>query len=384
VKARLLLAVLCLLWPISAAAQVTGEFYMEKTTFARGEPLFLYFKLVNHGPAAVTILTGADPEQPFCSGNVITVSIDPLSSALCPRGDSCNSNGPPLSLKQLPSGQTETSRFLLNFRHEINAPSEYWVEAKHLRSRGPIADAYAHAKLYFRVDGNAPALAASKYQPWIDQLQSADRDQRREAARTLASLAPLSLEETLLGFANNPEFRSYAPLAFHRLNTLRSMQAMAYLMTYPETSAEVASYLAETNNQKYYPLLLDAAKRNARNSAYPAYAAELGGDKMLPVLVDLANSPDSFTHLNAVMAMGSTGSRTSIPLLLEQLKSPEPDTSERASYGLQLLTHRTAIQYRQGRNLQPEYIKWSQWWEREGATAPIYRATECGELVPLP
>jgi hypothetical protein len=147
---------------------------------------------------------------------------------------------------------------------------------------------------------------------------------------------------------------------------------------------DAARYRAKSGDQKYYPLLLEAARKNARISAYPAYAAELGGDKILPVLVDLAKSADSFTHLNAVMAMGSTGSRTSIPLLLEQLKSLDPDTSERASYGLQLLTHRTAIRYRQGRNLQPEYTKWSQWWEREGATAPIYRVIEWGELVPLP
>jgi hypothetical protein len=69
-----------------------------------------------------------------------------------------------------------------------------------------------------------------------------------------------------------------------------------------------------------YPLLRDAAEKNARISSYPAYAAELGGEKMLPVFVALEKSPDTkFTHLNAVIAMGSTGSRAAIPLLHEQL-----------------------------------------------------------------
>jgi len=64
----------------------------------------------------------------------------------------------------------------------------------------------------------------------------------------------------------------------------------------------------------WYPLLRDAAVKNARISAYPAYAAELGGEKMLPVRVALAGSLDTqFTRLNAVMAMGSTGSRKAIP-----------------------------------------------------------------------
>jgi hypothetical protein len=45
---------------------------------------------------------------------------------------------------------------------------------------------------------------------------------------------------------------------------------------------EVAHYLAETDDQKWYPLLLDAAEKIAVMSEYPAYAAELGGAKMLP------------------------------------------------------------------------------------------------------
>jgi hypothetical protein len=81
---------------------------------------------------------------------------------------------------------------------------------------------------------------------------------------------------------------------------------------------EAAQYLARTNDQSWYPLLRDAAEKNARISSYPAYAAELGGEKILPVLVALEKSPDTkFTHLNAVMAMGSTGSRAAI-LVIEQ------------------------------------------------------------------
>jgi len=135
----------------------------------------------------------------------------------------------------------------------------------------------------------------------------------------------------------------------------------------------------------WYPLLRDAAVKSARISAYPAYAAELGGEKMLPVRVALAGSLDTqFTRLNAVMAMGSTGSRKAIPLLLDQLKSPDINISDRASYALQLLTHRTAIQDPQNRERPAEYLKWSHWWTREGATALTYKDTNCGEAIPLP
>jgi HEAT repeat protein len=129
----------------------------------------------------------------------------------------------------------------------------------------------------------------------------------------------------------------------------------------------------------------DAAEKNVRISSYPADAAELGGDKALPLLITLAMSPDrEFTGGNAIMAMGSTGSRDAIPLLLEYLKSPDVSIRNRANYALQLLTHRTAEGDRLNRNRQTESAKWLQWWKREGATARIYKDTQCGEMIPLP
>ena len=383
-KTRLLLAIFCIICSVSATAQLTGQFYLEKETFARGEPVFLYFSLVNKG-LDTEMIVAIDPEQSFCSGISITVSSDSVPTFSCPSlgGQSCNGNDPLSRPQPLLPGQTYTGRFLLNFNQEINAPGEYWVDAK--RNSGPNHTGDVHAKLRFRVD--VKAVVPGTFEPWVDQLKSIDQEKRMEAARTLASVAPASLEETLLGFADNPEFRRYAPLAFHRLNTRRSIEVMAHLMEGPVTNEQIeaAGYLAETHDQSWYPLLRDAAEKNAQISAYPDYAAELGGEKMLPVLVALEKSPDTkFTHLNAVMAMGSTGSRTALPLLLEQLKSPDVDTSDRANYGLQVLTHRTAVRNPQARNREAEYIKWSHWWEREGATAPIYKDTECGEIVPLP
>ena len=37
-------------------AQLTGEFYLDKATFAPGEPVFLYFKLSNKGSDTVEIV----------------------------------------------------------------------------------------------------------------------------------------------------------------------------------------------------------------------------------------------------------------------------------------------------------------------------------------
>lgn len=92
---RLAVAGLCIFASASAAAELTGSFYLEKATFARGEPIFLYLSLVNKGPDTAEFAI-SDPDQPLCSGVFITVSSDG-TSAFCPAslsGDSwCVLNG---------------------------------------------------------------------------------------------------------------------------------------------------------------------------------------------------------------------------------------------------------------------------------------------------
>jgi hypothetical protein len=386
VKTRLLIAGLFAFCTISAVAQVTGEFYMEKETFAPGEPVFLYFKLSNHGPDAIR-LESPFVDQPSCSGNVIIVTSDPPPAHSCVNlaENGCVLNGGLKPVPPLLPGQSNVQRFLLNFNREINTPGDYLLEATHIAE--PIgAGVETKANLNFRVDADAAAYPAAKLRPWVDQLKSADPMKRAEAAQTIASIAPLSLEDTLIGFAANPEFQRYAPLALHRLNTPRTIEALASMVkaSGPLTweQIEAARYLAESGDQQWYPLLLDIAVKNGKISNYPAYAAELGGDRMLPALAEMAKNPD--TRLQAVMAMGSTASRQAVPMLLEFLWNEDMDTSQRAAGSLSQLTHRTASQGERNPSSQTEYALWLHWWRSEGATAPIYKDTDCGEMVPLP
>lgn len=401
-KLGFLVAALFIIGSGTAAAQLRGEhylkkttlreeYYLKKTTFARGEPVFLYHKETNEGHSTVQLpnFPDLDPEQPFCSGDLISVSRDPApaSASSCPSltDSMCNLNGPLLPPIQIRPGESHVDRFLLNFAREINAPGDYLVKAQQVYFQNPASGKAKPTLLHFRVDGEAPPYPAGAYQLWIEQLRSLDRDKRLEAARVLASMAPPALEGMLLHFAEIPEFRRYAPLALYRLGSPQSMKALAALLasSSPGTSEnmDAARYLAESGNQHWFPLLLDAAEKGPQISAYPAYAAELGGKKMLPTLVALAQRPDA--RLQAVMAMGATGSRAAIPILIELLKSPDPGIRDRAKYSLRLLTHRTASASSQKPDVQAVYIKWSQWWSREGESAPIFKDTECGEVEPL-
>jgi hypothetical protein len=95
VNIRLVFASLCVFWSIPSLAQITGEFYFEKATFAPGEPVYLYLKLVNDGSDTVEIFA-SDPEQPFSSGNSITVLSDSAVTPQCLSftDSGCVINGP--------------------------------------------------------------------------------------------------------------------------------------------------------------------------------------------------------------------------------------------------------------------------------------------------
>ena len=380
-------------WSVLAAGQLSGHFYLEKSTFAPGEPIFLYFEVINDGSHPENLHT-ADPYS-FCSGYEIKVSSDPDSTSSCPSpgfAGSCLS-----SSAVLPPGKKHIERLLLNFDHNIDKPGSYSVEAeRHLSHAAASADFFSpdtpkdtlevQTTVYFQVNLNTP-LNPKALQTLLAQLSSDDPIKRREAARTLASIAPQSLEDVLLAFADNPEFRQFAPLAFHLLNTQRSMKALANLLNKAEVGSyehiKSADYLAESNDPQWFPLLQDVAQKHAQISNYVDDAAELGGDRMLPTLMALVGSPDKeFTRINAVTAMGSTGSRVAVPILLDLLRSSDTDVADRARYGLRMLTHRTASD-EQSDNPQSEYPKWSQWWAREGSSAPIYKPTACGNFIPL-
>lgn len=244
-----------------------------------------------------------------------------------------------------------------------------------------------HDHLHFRVGQNTTP-ADITLEAWVELLRSPDLFTRREAARTLASLAPESLEETLMGFAENPEFTQWAPLAFHRLNTHRSLEGLADLLRKSERgsneSLQSARYLGESGDPEWFPLLLQVAKKHIDDGAYVYPAAESGADQALPFLIPLLQSPDhEYTRPIAISALGHTGSPAAIPILLELLRSSDSETAERALFGLQNLTHRKVGGDVSNTNPQSQYPLWAQWWTREGSHARIYKANECGDFKPL-
>src|SRR6202022_4179310 len=119
-------------------------------------------------------------------------------------------------------------------------------------------------RLLFSVERNT-TFDSKELQYWVNQLQSPDIAKRSEAARTLASLAPPSLENTLFGFAKKEEFKNWVPLAMHRLNTPRSMAVLAEVLRNDEPgtkeTVESAKVLGSSGDPQWFPLLLALARK---------------------------------------------------------------------------------------------------------------------------
>ena len=383
-----------LCWSAICVGQLSGRFYLEKEVYAPDDPVVLFFEVTNNSHTGQNILQ-AEPYS-FCSGYEVHVSsdYDPNSSCrLAGGGISCLS-----SHVLLPPGKSRTERILLNYEHMTDKPGEYDVEAiRHLPYADEKVDYFStatsdlevRAQLHFRVDETStPDEKALR--GFVTDLKSRDMGVRLEAARTLATLGPRSLERTLLGFSDNEEFRRFAPLAFHKLNTERSMAAMAELLVKAKTGSyehiESAKYLGESGDSRWFPLLAEVARSNARISNYVAYAAQSGGPDAVPLLIGLLRSPDKeYTVLNATSALGETGAREAIPILLALLSSSDPGVAGRALGSLQQLTHLSLGGDRfNNASPQSQAARWMRWWAHSQGTVRIYKASECGQFSRLP
>src|SRR5215831_6025665 len=234
------LLVLVLLGSSWASGQLSGRFYLDKETYAHGEPVFLNFELTNRGPADVEIAD--DDPYSFCGGYLVKVSTDPgpVPSSL---PDSIEEGCGPNSITLSP-GRTIRRRILLNFEHEVGAPGEYDVTASRMLTResneepnDSIVLFDLKERLHFRIEKQEVPPAILNM--WIRRLHSRNWQVAEEAGLVLASLAPHTHEELLLGFAQDDNLKVWAPLALYRLRTERSLAALAALVKKEEPNDPV-------------------------------------------------------------------------------------------------------------------------------------------------
>ena len=380
--------------PSLCPAQVTGTFSLEKSTFAPGEPVFLTLTLHNEGKDSAEVHT-ADPYS-FCSGYKIHITRDAAPEPACFQGSGGSCLSGALSLGP---GASHTERLLLNYRNNsqgdlgapVSLPGDYTVDASRDIAYVPLGSnssvytapdhSVVHQTFHLKVD-NALELSPTVYAPYIRPLDSKDDQVRREAARTLATLAPPALERLLLTFATSKDYvlKQFAPLALANFATKTSLSALAQMLLYTEPGTyeymTAAENLGQTHDPAWLPLLLEVADQHG--AMYLSYAAESGGDAAIPALLVRLRHHNPNTRNAAIYALGRTGSRAAVPLLINLLglqanpnEGDGKDIAISANVALRQLTHIYAEQGSGGEAIPSWQSRWQQWWRTSGSSATI-------------
>jgi HEAT repeat protein len=398
---------LALMAPILCHGQITGTFSLEKSTFAYGEPVFLSLTLHNDGSEAEEIGI-SDPYS--CSGYQIYISRDAAPAPTCFKGGGWGVTCLSGALSLVP-GASHAERILLNYKNvshgdlraPVGPPGDYTVDASRdiafaLPGNSAVFSAPDHIEVsqqfHIRVDDSLE-LSPAAYAPYVQQLSSKDDQVRSEAARTLATLAPAALESLLLTFATSKDHtvKQFAPLALANLGTKKSLAALAQMLVDNEPgtyeSMTAADNLGKTHDPAWYPVLLEFADQ--RGSMYLSYAAESGGDIAIPALVARMHNLDLNTRGAAIYALGQTGSRSAVPILISllgveggQREQAGLNDAISANAALRQLTHFYAEQGSDGDLISTWQRRWQHWWSTSGSTANIYRPGECVADMELP
>jgi hypothetical protein len=103
-------------------------------------------------------------------------------------------------------------------------------------------------------------------------------------------------------------------------------------------------------------------------------AGLLCGERAIPQLVSLlAQKSSTLPAYEIAYALGNTGSRTAVPILIELLSNPDAGIHRAASEALYALTHRMT----DGEDSGVDHQNWVSWWALEGERAEIFDPTEC-------
>ncbi|SRR6266403_913644 len=368
--------------PGATTAQIEGRLYLDKTNYLVGEPIFLNFELTNKGHEPIVFLSGSSYSS--CGGYKIDVSTGPpLPNQSCLDGVAVSCIA---GVWALAPGEIRKDKILVNFAHDLTRPGHYIVHASRTLAKIKIE---AEFEILVAI-GNDEALVPM-FQPFLADLSSKIEERQIEAARVIGSLAPAFLEATIVSMVDSPVTRPYALIGLRHLNTARSRQRLAKIVQdtsgYSYDKEQAIKYLSEMGDTKYFPLLLDEAKKWEPNQArdYVLAAGRLGGQAAMPYVVSLLGSSEPFSRGNALMALPETGSRQAVPLLIEALKDPDTNLGRLASLGLIQLTHRSPFENGRiwGGSPSGEYPDWTRWWSIHGSDAAIYKASQCGSVEPL-
>lgn len=288
---------LALVGVAAARAQLQGHISMAKDVYFAGEPVYVLFEYTNVGKDAVQYSVG-DPYAEGCGGYKLEVSEEAAKErASC--GERGGAGECMAGSEILAAGETRHQLILVNFAHDLSKAGNYEIRAaQEMKYAAATGDVRLAGTQQFKVERRFTVRVVKAdrerleaiYKPYVVNLSSQDDEIQREAERAIVSGAPPWLEDTIVGMLRQYTSREFALLGLKNLNTARSRGELAKIVqnTSEETEENLTAvrYLAELGDKKYFPMLVEIAKKQPANEGreYVMAAAELGGDDAVPFL----------------------------------------------------------------------------------------------------
>lgn len=351
----------------------------EKATSVLGEPIVLLVELSNFGSQAQQFDDGPcmqsfEPIVPV--EHRVTGSLYGCSGG--GRGGSCAG-----SFVELKPGENLLRRYLLpdglepdiagDFDYTLKRQITLYAKGYHkVLGRQEVMESFTiHA-----VQADRPRLRAD-YAPLIADLESRDSQQYVLAVGAITEHPQDFLEPLILKLSQETRTMRASITGLKKLGSDRAKQRLADLTGsgYEESIRQPATTaLAELGDSSYCELMLQLMKLGQGYTSEIAArgAGLLCGEKAIPQLVSLLSGKQTTVPTYEIAtALGNTGSRTAVPILIELLSTADAGLNSAASEALYTLTHRSAGG--PGADRQ----EWMSWWALQGKTAQIFDPTQC-------
>jgi len=223
-----------------------------------------------------------------------------------------------------------------------------------------------------------PAQLEADYAPLVADLQSRDLLKHELAVGAITQHPQEFLEPMILKLSEDTQTMGASITGLKKLGTDRAKRRLAEL-TAPEYGEYVrqpaTTAVAELGDPSYCGLMLQLVSLRQGYTSEIAVrgAGLLCGDKAIPQLVSLLRKPSTFPVYEIAYALGNTGSRSAVPILIELLSNTDTDVRRAAKDALYTLTHRQS----KSDNSAADHQNWIRWWALQGKTAQIFDPAEC-------
>lgn len=358
-------------------AQVTGRVYLEKESYAVGEPLMFTLEIKNSGKEPIQLY----PRVPGQGLGNFSFSMQKAAGEN--PGRSCG------AAWNLPENSADPHELKGDGTYTYEWPLDFWYRIEH---EGTYKVAISGNVLFSSLQGGTqrvqfssdsdlnivpgePAHVEEVLSKFEADLRSSDYDIQHNALDVLSTTAPSYFHDDIFRVARDkdPFIAMHGAGALERINTSDARALLAEIIITRKADdldeqnlrCEAIHALGNSGDASYLQMLAPYTEHvNSCESEFAMIAmAKLGREDAVPLLQGLLQSTQVKQRLSAITALRLTASPDAVDALIGALRDKDEGVRERAASSLIMLTGNSVVTADQPAPspLQLESL-WLVWW----------------------